>query len=182
MHTRGRLRQRIGLREIVAADLPAVYRGLSDPSVIAHYGISYASLDECAAQMQWYAELTRSGLGHWWIVEHPARGETIGAIGYNGRDPEHRRAEIGYWLYPEYWGQGLMSEAMGLFLERVFTGTNLHRLHAEVELENGASARLLERWGFCHEGTAREVERKGDRFISLAHYALLRPEWLATRG
>ena len=38
------------------------------------------------------------------------------------------------------------------------------------------SARLLERAGFHYEGTARECERKGDGFISLRHYAILRSD------
>ena len=39
-----------------------------------------------------------------------------------------------------------------------------------------APARLLERAGFRYEGTARECEWKGDGFISLHHYALLRSD------
>ncbi|VFB11693.1 acetyltransferase [Aeromonas salmonicida] len=51
------------LDPITAADLPHIYRGLSDPEVIAHYGISYDSLTACEAQMAWYADLVRQGTG-----------------------------------------------------------------------------------------------------------------------
>lgn len=99
-----------------------------------------------------------------------------GAIGYNDADPQHKRAELGYWLYPEYWGQGIMQAALRQFLALVYHTTDLHRLLAVVEEPNLPSARLLERAGFRYEGTARECEWKGEQFISLRHYALLRSD------
>lgn len=139
-----------------------VYRGLSDPRVVANYGVSYDSLTACQAQMDWYAELTHTGRGAWHLIRDRHTGEPLGAIGYNNADPEHRRAELGYWLYPEHWGKGVMSAALQLWLPLTYRTTALHR--------------LLERAGFHYEGTARECERKGDGFISLRHYAILRSD------
>ncbi|MCV3274768.1 GNAT family N-acetyltransferase [Aeromonas hydrophila] len=158
------------------ADLPHIYRGLSDPRVVAYYGVSYDSLTACQAQMAWYAELTRTGRGAWHLIRDRHTGEPLGAIGYNDADPTHRHAELGYWLYPEHWGKGVMSAALQLWLQLTYHTTDLHRLLAVVEEPNLPSARLLERAGFHYEGTARECERKGDGFISLRHYAILRSD------
>lgn len=46
----------IRLDPVSDADLPHIYRGLSDPRVVAYYGVSYDSLTACQAQMDWYAE------------------------------------------------------------------------------------------------------------------------------
>lgn len=69
-----------------------------------------------------------------------------------------------------------MSAALQLWLPLTYRTTDLHRLLAVVEEPNLPSARLLERAGFHYEGTARECERKGDGFISLRHYAILRSD------
>ena len=88
----------IRLDPVTEADLPHIYRGLSDPRVIACYGVSYDSLAACQAQMDWYAELTRTGRGAWHLIRDRLTGKPLGAIGYNDADLQHRRAEIGYWL------------------------------------------------------------------------------------
>ena len=103
------------LDPITTADLPHIYRGLSDPEAIAHYGISYDSLTACEAQMAWYADLVRQGTGGWFLIRSQHTDLPMGAIGYNDADPQHRKAELGYWLYPEYWGKGVMGRALPLF-------------------------------------------------------------------
>ncbi|WP_416637894.1 hypothetical protein [Pseudomonas sp. OHS18] len=59
------------LRCIRADDIEQVYAGLSDPRVIAHYGVSYSSLAATREQMLWYEQLLadegESG-GHWRIT------------------------------------------------------------------------------------------------------------------
>ena len=69
-----------------------------------------------------------------------------------------------------------MSTALRLWLPLTYRTTALHRLLAVVEEPNLPSARLLERVGFHYDGTARECEWKGDRPVSLRHYALLRSD------
>lgn len=166
----------IRLDPVTDTDLPHIYRGLSDPRVVAYYGVSYDSLTACQEQMEWYAELTRTGRGAWHLIRSKHAGEPLGAIGYNDANPTHKRAELGYWLYPEHWGKGVMSTALGLWLPMTYRTTDLHRLLAVVEEPNHPSARLLERAGFHYEGTARECECTGDGFISLRHYAILRSD------
>lgn len=39
------------LREIIESDLQNIYRGLSNPRVIKHYGVSYDSLEVTKSQM-----------------------------------------------------------------------------------------------------------------------------------
>jgi ribosomal-protein-alanine N-acetyltransferase len=46
-------------------------------------------------------------------------------------------------------------------------------VHADVEPENAASLHLLEKLGFAHEGTLRDVEYKDGRYISLHQLSLI---------
>ena len=85
----------------------------------------------------------------------------------------HGRGELGYWLLPGYWGRGIASECVGAVLEYAFGAMALHRVGADVDLDNHASRRLLERLGFRLEGVRRSFERKGGAYIDLMNYARL---------
>lgn len=170
---------RLVLRDFVAADLPHVYGGLSHPEVIKHYGISYDSLAATETQMQWFQDIVAEQSGHWLAIETADTRTFMGAIGVSDRDLNHRCAELGYWLLPEYWGQGYMSEALQGFLGFAFGDLNLHNVHAVVELPNQASRRVLLSAGFMLEGVMRECEWKNGEFLSLCRYSLLSHEFLA---
>ncbi|MEM7572996.1 MAG: GNAT family N-acetyltransferase [Bacteroidota bacterium] len=168
-----RTTQRLLLRQITESDLPNIYRGLSHPRVIPYYGVSYDSLEATQAQMDWYASLEKEGTGIWWAVCEKDSGAFIGAGGLNDLSKEHRRAEIGFWLLPEYWGQGYMQEAMQAIIDYSFEGLNLHRIEGYVETENTNCQRGIAKLGFKNEGTMVDCEWKNGRFISVMVFALL---------
>ncbi|MFD1839626.1 GNAT family N-acetyltransferase [Paracidovorax cattleyae] len=41
------------LRPFREGDLPGIFEGLSDPRVIQHYGVRYASLEATREQLRW---------------------------------------------------------------------------------------------------------------------------------
>jgi len=165
---------RFRLRRIVPADIGRVFEGLSDPRVIAHYGVSYDSLEATQRQMDWFEQIHAAGTGVWWgICEQGDDDALIGACGLNDIVAAHGRGELGYWLLPGYWGRGIATECVGAVLEYAFGAMALHRVGADVDLDNHASRRLLERLGFQLEGVRRSYERKGGAHIDLMNYARL---------
>lgn len=162
------------LRRIVASDGPAVFAGLSDARVVANYGVSYDSLEATREEMDWYEDLFRSGRGIWWgICAHQQPGALLGACGLNEIVPAHRRAELGYWLLPDHWGTGAARECVAAVVTHAFHSMGLHRVGAEVDLDNIRSCRLLERLGFRFEGIRRGYELKDGVFLDLKYYARL---------
>jgi ribosomal-protein-alanine N-acetyltransferase len=91
--------------------------------------------------------------------------------------PQHRSTEIGYWLLPRYWKQGVIREVMPLVLEHLFLKKMVHRVAATVEVGNISSSKVLEQAGFTLEGIHRECEYKNGAFISLMWYSMLEQEW-----
>lgn len=83
-------------------------------------------------------------------------GESIGTIGMYLYSKEHKRAEMGYDLLKEHWGKGYITEAVGAMVSYGFNELGLERIEATVDSENVASARVLEKNGFQHEGTLRK--------------------------
>ncbi|HBF79552.1 MAG TPA: GNAT family N-acetyltransferase, partial [Streptomyces sp.] len=69
---------------------------------------------------------------------------------------EEDRRFIGYWLGREYWGRGVGTRALTLFLAR----ETARPLHADPHAENTGSVRLLEKVGFRRTGTVRHGEQE----------------------
>ena len=168
--------QRLQLRRIEEGDLDEVYRGLSDPKVIKHYGVSYDSKSGTREQMDWYRDLWKLKQGIWWAICLRQTGAFIGCCGFNNYDPVNRLAELGFWLLPQFWGRGFGTEAVASMLNFAFAELELNRMEALVEQDNASSERLLLRLGFVKEGVLRECEYKDDNFIDIAVFSLLSEE------
>jgi ribosomal-protein-alanine N-acetyltransferase len=168
---------RLLLRQILDADKPKVFEGLSHPEVIKHYGVNYKTLEDTQIQMDWFRTIWEEQTGIWWGVALLGKPEElIGAVGINNWNQAHHHAEIGFWLLPAFQQQGLMKEAATGMIHYLFTQTNLHRIYAMVETDNQASLGLLEKLGFKKEGRQREVEWKNGKYIDLDWFGLLRHE------
>lgn len=163
--------QNILLRQIISSDINNVYKGLSHPDVIKYYGVSYHSLAATEEQMLWFKEIEQNKTGIWWAIVNSDDTLFYGAVGLNNLSNIHKKAEIGYWLLPEYWGQKIMADAVPLVCEYAFQTLKIHRIEALVETENMASKQLLAKLNFNFEGTLVDYEIKNGAYISLDSYA-----------
>jgi ribosomal-protein-alanine N-acetyltransferase len=154
-------------------DIGNVYAGLSNPEVIKFYGVNYASLEATQAQMDWFNDLEKNHTGQWWAIRSVSDNRFTGGIGFNNFHSEHCSAEIGFWLLPEFWGKGILTEIIPVVFRYAVTNWNLHRMEAVVETGNLQCIRLLEKAGFVFEGRKRECEYKNGKFIDLNIYAKL---------
>lgn len=81
------------------------------------------------------------------------RGNSNNSIGAFRQGNIHcRTAELGYYLAEEYWGKGVMTEAVRLLCEKLFSETDIIRIFAEPFVHNIGSRRVLEKAGFQLEG------------------------------
>lgn len=102
----------------------------------------------------------------------------IGSIGIFRQDNIHRQtAELGYYIAEEYWGKGIMTEAVRQICEYVFTESNIIRIYAEPFAYNTASCRVLEKAGFQYEGTLRNNAVKNGKVVDMKMYSLLKEEY-----
>ncbi len=169
--------QRFTLREVNDSDIVYIHKGLSNRALTEFYDVHFDTLEETKEQMEWYADLKKNGTGMWWCVFDKETNEFCGAGGYNGLDRNHRKAEIGFWLLPEYWGKGIMKEVMPKLFELGFEDLNLNRIEGFVVSDNVKCKNALNKINFHYEGTMRESEIKNDKLISVDIYSLLRSEW-----
>lgn len=89
-----------------------------------------------------------------------------------------RRAEIGYVLRSDLWGQGYMNEALYTLVNCGFSDLNLNRIEADIDPRNHASAKSLQRLGFTKEGYLRERWIVEGEISDTEFYGLLQSEWI----
>jgi len=99
-------------------------------------------------------------------------GELAGCIGFESIDKH--KAELGFWLGEEYWGQGIMTQAIRLFTRYGMDRFGLRRVYAYVFPFNRASMKVLEKAGYKKEGVLRKDFEKNGKFSDFHIYAKVR--------
>ena len=108
-----------------------------------------------------------------WAIE--VDGEAAGGIGLVPlTDVERVSAEIGYWLGEQYWGRGVMTEALRAVTAEAFRRTDLRRIFALPFADNVASIRVLEKAGYALEGRLRDSAIKDGVIRDQLMYAAYR--------
>lgn len=103
--------------------------------------------------------------------------KVIGSIGVFRQENIHRlTAELGYYIAEEYWGKGIMTDAVKQICKYVFEKSDIIRIYAEPFAHNTASCRVLEKAGFQFEGTLRNNAVKNGKIIHMKMYSLLKTE------
>ena len=165
---------RLLLRQFVDSDIENVFKGLSNPDIIKHYGVSFMSIEATKEQMNWFANLEKEGTGMWFAICSLDNKTFYGAGGLNDLNKEHKKAEIGFWLLTDFWGKGIMKEAMPLICNYGFKELGLHRIEGFVESDNTNCKNAMAKLDFQHEGVMKDCEIKNGELISLEIYSKIK--------
>lgn len=174
------LTPRLRLRPVQAGDAANLYTIFSDPQTLRYWSSppwttlaqahDMIARDEAALAA---GEALRLGL------ERRDDGRVIGVCSLFSLSAQNRRAEIGYALARDAWGQGWMDEALRALVAHAFGPLGLHRLEADIDPRNAASARALQRLGFQEEGRLRERWIVAGEVSDSGLWGLLARDWTA---
>ena len=104
-------------------------------------------------------------------------GKVIGSIGaFRQTNIHNKTAELGYYIAEEYWGKGIMTEAVKQLCDYVFSHTDIIRIYAEPFSYNIGSCRVLEKAGFQYEGTLRSNALKNGNVLDMKMYSKLKTQ------
>ncbi|NLV31944.1 MAG: GNAT family N-acetyltransferase [Acidobacteria bacterium] len=166
------------LRPLRAADAAAIFRVFSDPEVARYWGHpALAEIEDAESFIRQAREGVRSGELLEWGVTEKGRDEVIGTCAFSNWVRAHRRAEIGFGLRRDRWGEGIMSEVLPALVRFGFVEMGLHRIEADVDPRNTRSIRALERLGFVREGYQRERYHVSGELQDSVLFGLLRHEY-----
>lgn len=168
---------RLTVRPIVADDAAALAAWYGDDETSRYLlqpAMSPAQVEAMVARRAASGHPTRAGSALQLVAER--EGEVIGDFFLQLLDPGLVTAEVGWVFSPSVAGQGYATEALQATLGLAFDHFRLHRVVANLDARNGASARLCERLGM-----RREVHRLADywsrgEFTDSFEYAVLARE------
>lgn len=137
---------RISFRCWTPDDMPLARALFGDARVTALVGGPFG---EAAVATRLDTELGNQrdhGIAYWPIRLHT--GEAIGCCGLKPRDPAARIVELGFYLLPPYWGQGLAGEAGASAAAYAFGPLGATALFAGHHPDNHGSRATLLKLGF----------------------------------
>ncbi|GEM_PF-659053 len=175
---------RLLLRDFTLADWEAVNALLTDPLVTRY--MHFAAWDE-QRRREWLDKIVREAddprRGFYnWAITLRNDGALIGWFGIgNTAQPTSSERGCGYALNSRYWGHGYMPEAACAIFAYEFTIRGAKRIFAECEVENIASARVMQKSGMTFEGEFYEPDIEGD-WDARYRYAITVDDWSTADG
>jgi len=169
--------KRLTLRSFEEADLPDFYAYASIPGVGEMAGWAHhKSIEDSEAILQLFLKEKNN-----FALFHKADGKVIGSLGlhssWTSRNEQYKHLkakEIGYVLSKEYWGQGLVPEAVLAVFEYGFKTLGLDAFGLAHSAENAQSRRVAEKCGFVYSETGRYFSKVLQAEIDDIRHILLR--------
>lgn len=174
--------ERLLLRPLRADDAAALFGIFSDPQV-TRYLSRPAWPAITVAQERIARDIAAMSAGDYvcFGMERRSDGRLLGECSLFNLNQQCRRAEVGYTMAFDAWGQGCMNEALRCLLDFGFSQLALNRVEADIDPRNLASAKSLERLGFVKEGHLRQRWIVAGEVSDSGLYGLLASDWEAKR-
>ena len=167
--------ERLRFRQLVSEDVNELFELRSDVRVN-----KFLNRNQCKTQQEASAFITKINRGisnnEWiyWAITLKDNSKLIGTICLWNIQPENYRAEIGYELIPDFWGKGIMKEAIPKIIDYGFNTMGLHSIEADIHPDNFQSVGHLEKNGFVKEGHFKESTYFNGKFIDRIVYSLIK--------
>ncbi len=137
--------QRLLLRQVVEADVPSIIKIRGNEEAMHYIPRPRAKTTEDALSV---ITMLTNGIKegksiNWAICNAQDPNEIYGIMGYVNFYPQLLKAEIGYMLHPDYWGQGYVPEAIIVVEQFGFENINLALIEAKIDPRNDNSRKVL---------------------------------------
>jgi len=149
---------RLRLRPPHPIDAQSMFEGWTRDEAVARYlsWKPHCALDETSEFINrcmdaWRGAGRGAGRGVWVITQY----EEDVPIGLIELRLDGYRAEVGYLLGRAVWGRGYMTEAVQTLVHLAFDELSVSRVWGICDVDNSASARVLEKAGMVREGVLR---------------------------
>jgi ribosomal-protein-alanine N-acetyltransferase len=148
------LTKRLRLRPPAESDAPRIFARYGRDEEVSRYmsWVPHRSMDDTLTFLRKIACDNAEGRSLGFVIFSRESGELLGSVG--GAIEKHRM-QFGYCLARDAWGHGYATEAARAFVVAALEIPALWRIQAYCDVENCASARVLEKIGMEHEGTLR---------------------------
>ena len=146
---------RLHLRRPQIEYAPLIFESYAQDSEVTRYLCwrPHQSLDDSVKAMEDRLRDWNEGREYAWFIFERTSNRLIGSIAARMEGP---RVNLGYVLSRPVWGNGYMTEAAKAVISWAFSFPTVYRVWALCDVENLASARVLEKAGMTREGTLKQ--------------------------
>lgn len=164
--------ERLALNPIDTADVGALHRVWTDPEVRRYLWdgriITETQVRQIVAESKaLFADL---GCGLFTVCLRDTPDTVVGFCGLR-RFEDSADVELRYGILPDFWGEGIVTEAARQVLCHGFDNCGLSRVFAVTDTPNQRSVRVMQRLGMSFE------ERREYRGLDTVFYTLSRDEY-----
>jgi [ribosomal protein S5]-alanine N-acetyltransferase len=172
---------RLTLREFVMSDFEAVHAYSSDPRVTRYLFFGPRDAESTTDYLEGLlaSQRERPRTRFELAVEDTASARVIGACDLSFI--ERNVVDLGYMLAIQEWGKGFATEIATALIEAAFHDLRADRVISTVDINNGASIRVLEKIGMRWEAVYRRHRRAKNRWWDCHLFVLPREVWEASR-
>jgi ribosomal-protein-alanine N-acetyltransferase len=169
--------QRLSLRKISMNDAAEIFAMRRNADAMRYSGRPLLkTMSEAQNLIGKFQEGIRDRKNIFWGISLKSDSRLIGTIGFRRIDPTNFRAEIGYVISPEFWGNGYASEAIASVIKYGFNEIGLHSIEARVSPDNRDSSKVLLKQKFVKEAHFKEDTFFEGQFRDTEVYSLTNPD------
>lgn len=166
--------ERLVLRQISMNDLEDIYKLRTNVDAMRHIGKPInSSKNEIVEIIIKIENGIKENTAIGWAITIKGNNTLLGTIGFHNIYFTHYRAEIGYMIMPEFWGKGIVTEAVSKVVDFGFSQLKLHSIEALISPENIGSSRVLLKNNFVKEAFFKENYFFDGKFLDTAVYSIL---------
>jgi RimJ/RimL family protein N-acetyltransferase len=146
--------ERLILRRPRKDDAPAIFSAYAQDTEVTRYMTwrPHKNVEATYHIVQLMLKLWDEGKDYSYVITLKNADSAIGMIAMH---PEGFRVAIGYVLARQYWGKGYITEAAQTVTDWLLAQPDIYRVFATCDIENPASARVMEKIGMQREGILR---------------------------
>ena len=146
---------RLVLRQPVLADAEAIFASYGQDPEVTRYLVwkPHASLEDSRAFVQSCIDAWAGGVRFPWVITRASDGQLLGM--FEARVDGGFKVSVGYVLAREHWGNGYVPEALQAVIDLFWADPAIFRIWAVCDVDNPASARVMEKAGMVREGVQK---------------------------
>lgn len=168
--------ERLELNALIPEDVEDLFKLRSEEESMKYIGRKMAvTLQDAQELMDRTHELFKNEEGINWGIKEKGSSTLMGTIGFYRMKKEHYRAEVGYQLRLPFLRKGFMHEALKAVVEYGFKEMKWHTIEADVNPDNIASRKLLEKNDFTLNGFFKDSFFFDGKFYDSVIYSKLSP-------
>lgn len=146
--------KRLVLRKPCMDDAPAIFASYAHDPEITRYmtWTPHKNIDETYGIVEMMLKYWEDGSTYSFAIIPKDSSSVVGMIAMH---PAGFKVEIGYVLARPHWGKGFITEAARMVTNWLLEQPDIYRVFATCDVENLASARVMEKVGMKREGILR---------------------------